>query len=67
MSPVVTATRIQPAVSRFTISHPTKLSAAISQTTATSRKLKDFTGRDLLLDPGGSNLRAGRASASRAE
>ncbi len=51
MSPVVMMTRIQPAVSRFTISHPTKLRAAISQTTATSRKLKAFTGRGAPLQP----------------
>jgi len=49
MSPVVTLKRIQPAVSRLTISHPTKLSADINQTTATSRELKDFTGRGVLL------------------
>src|SRR6266446_107175 len=49
MRPVVMATRIHPAVSRFTISHPTRLRAASSQTMAISRRLKDFTGRSVLL------------------
>src|SRR6266481_2894809 len=51
MRPVVMATRIHPAVSRFTISHPTRLRAASSQTMAISRRLKDFTGRSVLLQP----------------
>lgn len=49
MSPAVTVRRIQPAVSRLTISHPTKLRAANSQTIAISRELKDFTGGSVLL------------------
>jgi hypothetical protein len=53
--------RIQPAVSRLTISQPTKLRAAISHTTATSRKLKDFTGCGALLRSGRSNIRAASA------
>jgi hypothetical protein len=39
MRPTVRTTRIQPAVSRFTKSHPTKLSAAINQMTATYREI----------------------------
>jgi len=37
--PTVRMTRIQPAVSRLTKSHPTRLSAAISQSTATYREM----------------------------
>lgn len=49
MSPAVTLRRIHPAVSRLTISHPTKLRADINQTTAINRELKDFTGSGVLL------------------
>src|SRR5262249_48919071 len=45
MSPTVRITRIQPAVSRFTSSHPIRLRAASSQSVATYREITCLIAR----------------------